>query len=52
MIMEKTIAPIIAAVIIDKFDEKIPGDINAIATDKFEPDEIPKIVGPARGLLK
>jgi hypothetical protein len=52
MMKEKKIAPKIAAEMMDKLEENIPEDINVIATNKFDPDDIPKILGPARGLLK
>jgi hypothetical protein len=52
MINEKRIAPIIAAEIILKLDANIPDDISVIATNKLDPDDIPNIEGPAKGLLK
>lgn len=52
IIKENTIAPIIADEMTDILDEKTPEDIKAIATNKLDPDEIPNIDGPAKGLLK
>ena len=49
---ENKIAPKIADEIIDRLEANIPEDIKVIATNKFDPDDIPKILGPARGLLK
>ncbi len=49
---ENIIAPKIADEMTEKLDENIPDDINEIATNRFDPEEIPKIDGPASGLLK